>query len=157
MVQKPKIQYVGQFYIYGSEARKLEQKKEPRRAHKRLPLARLKTVEKITIEPVALVGIAAAIVLLVVMVSSVFQFRSEWAEYQQMSTYVSYLKKENAELTRTYRAGYDLTEIQKRATALGLIPKEEVETHSITVTIPEPEPEASWWDDVVWFWQSLFA
>ena len=29
MVQKPKIQYVGQFYVYGSEAQKLETKRNP--------------------------------------------------------------------------------------------------------------------------------
>lgn len=157
MVQKPKIQYVGQFYIYGSEARKLDQKKTPQRAKKPMPLARLEKIEKIVIDPGALVGIAAAVVLLFVMLSSALQFRQDWAEYRQMSNYVSELKRENAELTRTYRTGYDLDEIQKRAAALGLIPKEEVETRTITVTVPEPEAEPTWWDDVVWFWQGLFA
>lgn len=157
MVQKPKIQYVGQFYVYGSEAQKLETKKEPRRAKTRLPLARLEKMEKITLEPVALAGIVVAIVLLAVMVGSALQFRTEWAEYQQLSSYVSDLKRENAELTKAYREGYDLTEIQKRATALGLVPKEDLDTRTVTVTVPEPEPEGSWWDDLVWFWEGLFA
>ena len=157
MVQKPKIQYVGQFYVYGSEAQNLETKKEPRRAKTRLPLARLEKIEKITLEPVALAGIVAAIVLLAVMVGSALQFRTEWAEYQQLSSYVSDLKRENAELTKAYREGYDLSQIQKRAAALGLVPKEELETRTITVTVPEPEPEQTWWDDLVWFLEGLFA
>ena len=70
---------------------------------------------------------------------------------------MSDLKRENAELTKAYREGYDLSQIQKRASALGLVPKEELETRTITVTVPEPEPEQTWWDDLVWFLEGLFA
>ena len=40
MVQKPKIQYVGQFYVHGSEARKLELQQEKKKAKTSLPAVR---------------------------------------------------------------------------------------------------------------------
>ena len=42
MSQKPKIQYVGQFYIHGSEARQLELQEKKKRAKSKLPLERLR-------------------------------------------------------------------------------------------------------------------
>lgn len=157
MIQKPEIQYVGQFYVYGSEARKLEAKKEQKKAKTRLPLARLEKIEKIYVDPVALVSIAVAVVMLAVMVVGALQLQEDWAEYEAMSGYVSQLKRENAMLSREYRESYDLEEIRAKAQGLGLVPESDVEHISITVTIPEPEPERTWIDDLVWFWEGLFA
>ena len=42
MSQKPKIQYVGQFYIHGSEARQLELQEKRKQARSKLPLERLR-------------------------------------------------------------------------------------------------------------------
>lgn len=157
MIQKPKIQYVGQFYVHGSEAQVLERKKERRRAKTKLPLARIERIEKIYVDPVALVGILVAFVMLFTMVAGVLRLQDDWAEYTQMSAYVSELKKENAELTKTYRDGYDLEEIRKRALALGLVPVEDTDTMTIHVTVPTPEPEPTLWENIVWFWEGLFA
>ena len=157
MIQKPKIQYVGQFYVHGSEAQVLERKKERRRAKTKLPLARIERIEKIYVDPVALVGILVAFVMLFTMVVGVLRLQDDWAEYTQMSAYVSELKKENAELTKTYRDGYDLEEIRKRALALGLVPVEDTDTMTIHVTVPTPEPEPTLWENIVWFWEGLFA
>ena len=49
MNQKPKIQYVGQFYVHGSEARALQLQEEKRQAKTKLPLARIQKIEKIYI------------------------------------------------------------------------------------------------------------
>lgn len=157
MIQKPEIQYVGQFYVYGSEAQKLEVKKERKKAKTRLPLARLEKIEKIYVDPVALVSIAVAIVMLAVMIVGVLQIRDDWAEYEAMSRYVSQLNRENAQLSRDYRESFDLEEIQSKALGLGLVPESDVERISITVTVPEPEPERTWIDDLIWFWEGLFA
>ena len=157
MIQKPKIQYVGQFYVHGSEAQVLERKKERRRAKTKLPMARLERIEKNYVDPVALAGILVAFVMLFTMVAGVLQLQDDWAEYTQMSAYVSELKKENAELTKTYRDGYDLEEIRKRALALGLVPVEDTDTMTIHVTVPTPEPEPTLWENIVWFWEGLFA
>lgn len=157
MIQKPKIQYVGQFYVYGSEARVPERKKEQRRSKTKLPEVRVQQVRKIAVEPVALVGIVLAAVLLVVMVMGALGLYEDWQDYAQMRTYVSQLKQENAQLEQTFRESYDLEQVKIRAEAMGLIPMEEASTMPITVQIPEPEPEPSLWDDIVWFCKGLFA
>lgn len=157
MVQKPKIQYVGQFYVHGSEAQALERKKEQRRAKTKLPLSRIERIEKIYVDPVALGGIVVACVMLFTMAAGALQLREDWEDYSRMSGYVSELKKENAELTKTYRAGYDLEEIRKRALALGLVPADEMETVTVQVQIPTPEPEPTLWENIIWFWNGLFA
>ena len=56
MVRKPDIQYVGQFYVYGSEAKQLAQQTEKKKARTRLPLERLQNIQKVYVDPVALVG-----------------------------------------------------------------------------------------------------
>ena len=47
MNQKPKIQYIGQFYVHGSEARALELQEQKKQAKTRLPLAKLEPIEKV--------------------------------------------------------------------------------------------------------------
>lgn len=156
MIHKPEIQYVGQFYVYGSEARQLEQKKQ-RKPKTKLPLVRVRKVEKISVDPVALGGIVVAVVLLVVMAVGALQLYRDWTDYNQMSTYVSHLKKENAQLTRTYRAGYDLEEVRKRSAALGLVPESEAQTMIIAITAPAEQPEPTFWEEVTGFLKGLFA
>ena len=156
MVQKPKIQYIGQFYVYGSEARalELEQKKQ---AKTKLPLAKLETIEKIYVDPVALAAIGVAVILLVVMLFGAVQLQKDWASYQQMADYVTELKTENARLDQTYRAGYDLEDIEMKALAMGLVPGNELKSMAVTITIPEKAPVMTWDQKVVRFWNELWA
>lgn len=154
MVQKPKIQYVGQFYVHGSTARKMEQPPKPRTY---LPMAKLQKIEKIYVDPVALVGILVAVVMLVTMTVGALQIKDDWAVYEEMSSYVSYLNKRNADLTREYHESYDLEDIRVKANALGLVPKTEVQTAAVTVTVPEPEPEVSRVQEIKAFLEGLFA
>ena len=83
MVRKPDIQYVGQFYIHGSEARKLEpvQEKQPKT---RLPLVPAEKVQLVYLDPVAITAIAAAVVLLVTMVAGILAVQNSWQEYEVM-------------------------------------------------------------------------
>ncbi len=157
MIQKPEIQYVSQFYTYGSEARKLDVKKQLRTPKTRLPLARLEKIETVYVDPVALVSIAVAVLMLAVMVVGVFQIQDDWTEYETMSGYVSQLKKENAELSQAYHGSYDLADIQSKAQGLGMVPESDVEHISIRVTVPEPKPEPTWIEELRWFWRGLFA
>lgn len=156
MNQKPKIQYIGQFYVYGSEARALEPgQKKPRT---KLPSARLETIEKIYIDPVAMVGIAVAVVMLVVMILGAVQLHEDWMAYQQMDDYVTTLRARNAELTLSYRSSYDLEDIEMKALAMGLVPADQVENRTVTVTIPEIRETVLTWDQkVVRFWKELWA
>ena len=156
MSQKPKIQYVGQFYIHGSEARQLELQ-EKKKAKSKLPLERLRKMEVIYLDPVAIFGIVTALVLLVVMTVGVLQIRDDWQDYRTMSNYVSRLNSENAELQADYRSKYDLEDIRAKAEALGMVPRSELEVKTVYVTIPEPEPEMTWLEELQWFLTGRFA
>ncbi|MDD6371206.1 MAG: hypothetical protein PUG34_01695 [Eubacteriales bacterium] len=157
MNQKPKIQYVGQFYIHGSEARQLELQEKKKHAKSKLPLERLRKVEVIYLDPVAIFGIVTALVLLAVMTVGVLQIRDDWKDYQTMSNYVSRLNSENAELKADYRSQYDLEDIRVKAEALGMVPKSQLEVRTVYVTIPQPEPERTWLEEIQWFLSGLFA
>ena len=157
MNQKPKIQYVGQFYIHGSEARQLELQEKKKHAKSKLPLERLRKVEVIYLDPVAIFGIVTALMLLAVMTVGVLQIRDDWKDYQTMSNYVSRLNSENAELKADYRSQYDLEDIRVKAEALGMVPKSQLEVRTVYVTIPQPEPERTWLEEIQWFLSGLFA
>ena len=157
MNQKPKIQYVGQFYIHGSEARQLLLQEEKRQAKTKLPLARIQRIEKVYVDPVALAGIAVAVVMLVTMVLGALRIQRDWEQYEQVSAYVSELKKENARKNHAYRLSYDLKDIESKALAMGLVPKSELQTATVVVTVPEPEPEMTRLEEIRFFLEGLFA
>ena len=157
MNQKPKIQYVGQFYIHGSEARQLQLQEEKRQAKTKLPLARIQRIEKVYVDPVALAGIAVAVVMLVTMVLGALRIQRDWEQYEQVSAYVSELKKENARKNHAYRLSYDLKDIESKALAMGLVPKSELQTATVVVTVPEPEPEMTRLEEIRFFLEGLFA
>ena len=157
MNQKPKIQYVGQFYIHGSEARQLELQEKKKHAKSKLPLERLRKVEVIYLDPVAIFGIVTALVLLAVMTVGVLQIRDDWKDYQTMSNYVSRLNSEDAELKADCRSQYDLEDIRVKAEALGMVPKSQLEVRTVYVTIPQPEPERTWLEEIQWFLSGRFA
>ena len=157
MSQKPKIQYVGQFYIHGSEARQLELQEKKKQAKSKLPLERLRKIEVVYLDPVAIFGIVTALVMLTVMILGVLQIREDWKEYRVMSNYVSRLNSENAELQADYRSQYDLEDIRIKAQALGMVPKSDLEVRTVYVTIPQPEPEMTWLEELQWFLSGLFA
>ena len=157
MNQKPKIQYVGQFYIHGSEARQLQLQEERRQAKTKLPKARIQKIEKVYVDPVALAGIVVAVVMLVTMVLGAVQIKRDWDQYEQVSAYVSQLKKENARKNHAYRLSYDLEDIKTKATAMGLVPRSELQTATVVVTVPEPEPEMTRMEEIRFFLEGLFA
>ena len=157
MNQKPKIQYVGQFYIHGSEARQLQLQEERRQAKTKLPKARIQKIEKIYVDPVALVGIAVAVVMLVTMVLGAVQLKRDWDQYERVSAYVSDLKRENARMSHAYHASYDLEDIKSKALAMGMVPKSELETMTVNVTVPEQEVELTRMEEVKLFLEGLFA
>ena len=157
MNQKPKIQYVGQFYVHGSEARKLQLEQEKRQAKTKLPLAKIQAIEKIYVDPVALAGIAVAVLMLVTMVLGAIQLKRDWDQYEQVAAYVSELKKENARMSHLYRSSYDLEDIKTKAVSMGLVPKSELQTMSVTVTLPEPEVEPTRMEEIKFFLEGLFA
>ena len=157
MNQKPKIQYVGQFYVHGSEARALQLQEQKRQAKTKLPLARIEKIEKVYVDPVALAGIAVAVVMLVTMVLGAVQLKRDWDQYERVSSYVSELKKENARKNHAYRLSYDLADIETKALAMGLVPKSELETMTVSVTLPEKLPQMTRMEEIRFFLEGLFA
>ena len=157
MAAKPEIQYVGQFYVYGSEAKKLEPKRQEQRKKAVRPQAQAEQVMVISIDPVALIGLAVAVVMLVCLVVSALQIVDTWKEFDTVSKYMAQLKQENAALEHEYANGYDIVEVESAALALGMIPATEANTIVLSVSIPQPEPEPSAWAEFVWFMEGLFA
>lgn len=157
VTQKPKIQYVGMFYVHGSEAKKLQEEQRRKEARTKLPLERLRKMEAIYIDPVALVSIAVAVLMLVTMVYGVLRITRDWAEYRQMSAYVSEMNLENANLYQEYRENIDLEDVYTKAVALGMLPVEEVPTRTITVHVPEAPVEPTWMERTTAFFAGLFA
>ena len=157
MVQKPDIQYVTQFYSYGSEAKVLELKPTPKKKKFVLPKALPQQKIQIKVDPVAWAGIAVAIVMVVLMAFSVNSYLKACAEYEVMTDYVIDLQNFNVEKQREYVTLYDLDDIRDKALALGMIPMEQAEVVTISPVLPEPEPETPWWENIFWFLKGLFA
>ncbi len=156
MIQKPEIQYIGQFYVYGSEAKKLEPKKERKLPKTMLPMERLRKREKLYLDPVAMVAMVVAVVMLVTMIVGALQLQEDWKEYHMTSRYLSYLHRENARLELEYQLSFDLEEIRSKALALGLKPKEEAVQKSVPLVLPEPDTEENQEKGLVTFWKGLW-
>jgi hypothetical protein len=157
MAQKPEIQYVGQFYVHGSEAKKLARKTEQKKAKTELPLHRFERIRKVHVDVLAISSILIAAVLMVTMVMGTLSLQSSWQELRIAQEYVYELESANATLAAQYRSGYDLDEVRSAAIALGMIPAEEAQVVSLRVTVPEVQPEPTLLEDVVWFLEGLFA
>ena len=157
MAQKPEIQYVGQFYVHGSEAKVLAQKNEQKKARTELPLHRFERVRKVHVDLLAVASLAMALVLMVSIVTGTLALQASWQELETAQQYVYELEKANRVLQTQYRAGYDLEEVRSAALALGMIPVEEAEVMPLHVTIPVQEAEPTVLDELIWFLTGLFA
>lgn len=157
MAQKPEIQYIGQFYVHGSEAKELARKNEQKKAKTELPLHRFERVRKVHVDVLAISSILMAAVLMITMVAGVQSLQTAWQELHVAQEYVYELEGRNATLAAAYRSGYNLEEIRSAATALGMIPAAEAQVMSLKVTVPEIQPEPTLLDDIVWFLEGLFA
>ena len=157
MANKPEIQYVGQFYIHGSEAKKLAEKKEQKQARTELPQHRIERVRQVHVDPLAIASLCIAAVMMVTMVMGTLSLQTAWQELKTAEKYVYQLQDTNRVLATQYRAGYDLNEIRSAAIALGMVPVEEVQHMTLNVIVPVQQPEPTWLENVVWFLEGLFA
>ena len=157
MAQKPEIQYIGQFYIHGSEAKELARKNEQKKAKTELPLHRFQRVRKVYVDPLAICSLMIAAVMIIGMVAGMLSLQTAWEELETARVYVSELETRNSVLTAQYRAGYDLETVRSAAIAMGMVPVSEVQTVKLNVTVPEVQPEPTLVDDILWFLHGLFA
>ena len=157
MAQKPDIQYITQFYVHGSEARVLEFKPARKRSRTVLPKATPEKKLKLYVDPVAVFGIAVAVVMLVLMVVGVVQYLGVCEEHRMMTDYVVSLQNDHVQLREQYEAGYDLADIETKALALGMIPRSQAEVVFIDPVMPVAEAEPTWWENLCWYFEGLFA
>lgn len=152
---KPDIQYIT--YVHGSEARVLEFKPARKRAKTVLPKSAPETKIRLYVDPVAIFGIVVAVAMLITMAVGVVQYLNICEENRIMKDYVVHLQNENVQLQQEYKAGYDLADIETKALALGMIPKDQAEVVTIHPVMPVEEEEPTWWEDLCWYFEGLFA
>ena len=156
MSQKAEIQYVSQFCNYGSERdfRKKKKKKKPKDFDQ--GAAKVQKLHTISLDPVAILGIIAALVLFFALLFGGLSLHSMWREHVGLKEYMTQLKSENSNLRHQYSTSYNLDEIRTMADSIGLVPEEEAEVRYVRVTPPDREPEKGPFDDLKWFLKGLF-
>ena len=152
MDQKPVIQYVGQFYVYGSEVQ-ARKKKEHKPVLPKAP--RTGVQHCVYVDPVAVCGIAVAVLMLVVLAVGAFQLRAAMQQYNAQSEQLSAIKRENARLEHLYRTSLDLEAVQAQAEKLGMVPAEELEHRELVVTVGQTPEESTAWENFLWFVKGL--
>lgn len=156
MALQPDIQYV-QFYMDGSAARKIEPKRETGKTVRPMPRRKARR-RVVAVDPVALVGTVVAVIMLVAMAFGVAEYRETLLRAEQMSTYVEQLQNENAALNQVYRDSYDLEDVYEVATAIGMVPVENLEDIPISVEVPQKtETDRNVWESITTFLAGLFA
>lgn len=156
MAQKHDILYVN-FYTDGSSARKLAPA-FPVQQPQRKPKAKKKNKIVVHLDPVAVCSLMVAVVLLVMMAVGVNQFQSARAEEQAMEQYLQQLTEENESLSAKYWDGMDLAEVEKTALALGMVPRQQVQSVSIHLSgTGAQQPQQNFWNQILTFLTNLFA
>ena len=149
------VQYV-RYNTYGNTARKLDQTPAvPKKAV--LPKARKQKRKVIYVDPVAVLSIMVAFCMVLTMSIGIIQFAAARREAKQMESYVAALSSRNDTLSQQYSSGYDLTQIEKSALALGMVSRDQVQTVSIQVTTPQQVQTLTLWQRIGTFLTSIFA
>jgi len=156
MAQRVDIQYV-QFYTSDSTAKRVAPAIPVHTGA--LPRVNKRRVRRVYIDPVAILGSAVAVCMLVMMLVGLSDLRAEQAKTAEMAAYVAQLQDENATLQARFEAECDLEKIEETALALGMVPREEVEHIAIEVELPpvEEEKPVSLWQRIGTFLAGLFA
>lgn len=155
MARQVDVRYI-RLYTDGTAARKLE---TARPAAKTTLPKKAKKQKKIVIhiDPVAVLGIITAVVMLVIMTASMFMLQDAQNRATVMEQKANALREENQALLAEYEAGYDLEEVERTALALGMVPSNQVQHIHLDVQIPQTPKEATTWDQITAFLAGLFA
>jgi len=154
MARQLDVQYV-RYYTDGSAARNIA----PSVSRKTQSLPKyFKKKRRIVVhvDPVAIAGILMAGIMLILMTVGVVELNRAQEEAAQMEAYVQTLRQENTALQTAYEEGYDLSQVEHMAKALGMVPGEQVRRISIQVPV-EQEPSSGFWENVTTFLSGLFA
>ncbi|MBQ6851512.1 MAG: hypothetical protein IJO04_00560 [Oscillospiraceae bacterium] len=153
MVQH-QVQYV-RFATVGSAARKPVSMTAVKKTVLPKPRKKLRTV--VYVDPVAVLGILVAAFMMVTMIVGLVDFAAARQEAAVMEQYVEQLSEQNRQLQQTYESGYDLEVVENTALALGMVPKDQVETVTIYVSEPQQTETITLWTRIGTFLTGLFA
>ena len=161
MARKADIQYVHHYYTAGSAAKKVavkvENKKKPLPLFEPLMMAEPDQKVVVKIDPLSVAATLVAVVLVVMMVVSLFQYSAAYQRNVELQKYVYTLSDENVRLQGKYQSGFDLAEIEEQALALGMIPIAEAQTIHIAASVPARRAEPTRWERLQLFMSELFA
>ena len=155
MAMQPEIRYINA-YVSGTAAPQPE-KRPHKRTTAQLPKVQKQQKYVIPVDVVALGGILTAIVLVIMLTVSLVQMNQARQEAKIYREYAVSLQEENAQLEDTYTSGYDLEEVRQIATAMGMVPVEEVPHLQMQVTTPEVAQEPTAWESFWAFFLGMFA
>lgn len=154
MAQRLDVHYV-RFYTDGSAARKIA----PAVSRKTQSLPRIPKKKKrivVHVDPVAIAGILMAGIMLILMTVGMVELSQAKEETARMEAYVQTLRQENDALHTAFDEGYDRSQVEHMAKALGMVPVEQVQRVSIRVPV-EQEQNPGFWENVTTFLAGLFA
>ena len=156
MAKKYGIEYVN-YYTDGSTARKIMPALRSVKAM--LPKPKKHKRKVIYLDPVAVLGMAVAVCMLLMMCVGLVQLNAACRQTVAMEQYVQKLDDQKALLSEQYHAGYDIEEVEHTALALGMVPKSQVQQTTIHMPMLETESVESvtLWDRIGTFLSSLFA
>ena len=156
MAQYVDVQYV-QYYTQGSAAKRILPAVKAQTGV--LPQVKKKKVQRIYVDPFAILGTTVALCMLIMMVVGITQLRTEQQKTADMVAYVEQLQQENTSLQTQFDAECDLEAVEKTALALGMIPCEEAARTSIHVELPvvEDTVQVTMWQRIGTFLTGLFA
>ena len=165
MARQEDIRYINSF-VSGNVAYQIEPKENRPSITAQLPKlpkqpkVRERKELQLIVEPVALVGVVLAAVLLVMLAVGALQLMDARADERIMEQYVQSLREENTRLQDTYHSGYDLERVEEIALAMGMVPVEEVEHIQVSLAMPVETPEIQepgFWTRVLTFLTGLCA
>ena len=146
-----------QFYTPGTAAVKVQVQQEQNWA----PLPELRPEERkaIYIDPVAIFGCIVAVCMLILMAVGINQINESRREVAALERYVAQLAVENQTLEETYASGYNLSDIRRKATDMGMVPAEDIAETPIYVTIqlPVEQETVTAWQQFTAFLTGIFA
>ena len=156
MAQRVDVQYV-QFYTNGSAAKRVAPAVSVSTGI--LPKMKRQKRRVLYVDPVAILGIAVAAIMLVTMTVGVLRLQQVQSQTEKMEQYVEQLSLQNASLQQTYSEACDIEAVEKTALALGMIPAENAKQVCVQLSAPQVDMEepVTLWNRLGIFLSGLFA
>ena len=156
MAQRVDVQYI-HYYTQGSTAKQVLPAVKQETGI--LPQRKKKQVQRIYVDPVAILGAAVAVCMLIAMVVGITRLQAARQKTAELTAYVEQLQEKNIALQAQYDAECDLEAVEKTALALGMIPCEQASRTTIEVELPPMETQMpmSIWQRIGTFLTGLFA